>query len=134
MSPEIFPYIVILIPLLIIVGLSLFFYRLFTKSAKKDKEYADKLKELEKLKKMGEFKSARIISVQPQQTSHYSPGLKTVNVRFEIEDTAGTFKMLSATWQMDDYYTSNFQSGDNVQVKVYDEYVFSTNDEVKLLP
>ncbi len=134
MSPEIFPYIVILVPLLIIVGLSFFFYRMFTKSAQKDRDYANKLKELEALKNRAEFKSARIISVQPQQTSHYSPGLKTVNIRFEIEETAGKFKMLSAVWQLDDYYSSNFQAGDNIQVKVYDEYVFSTHDGVKLQP
>jgi hypothetical protein len=134
MSPEIFPYIVILIPLLIIVGLSLFFYRLFTKSAKKDRDYTNKLKELEELKKLAEYRNARIISVQPQQTSLYSPGLKTVNIRFEIEETPGKFKMLSALWQLDDYYSSNFQAGDNIQIKVYDEYVFSTHDGVKLLP
>src|SRR5215213_10195597 len=109
MSPEIFPYIVILLPLLIIVGLSLFFYRLFIKSAQKDSDYLKKLKELDAIKQRAEFKSARIISVQPQQTSHYSPGLKTVNIRFEVEDTSGKLNMFSATWQMDDYYSSNFQ-------------------------
>jgi hypothetical protein len=134
MSPEIFPYIVVLLPLLLIVGVSLFFYRLFTKSAKKDRDYSNKLKELEKLKNTAEFRSARIISVQPQQTSHYSPGLKTVNIRFEVEESRGEFKMLSAIWQMDDYYSSNFQPDDKIQVKVYNEYVFPTYDGAKLLP
>jgi hypothetical protein len=134
MSPEIFPYIVVLLPLLLIVGVSLFFYRLFTKSAKKDRDYSNKLKELEKLKNTAEFRSARIISVQPQQTSHYSPGLKTVNIRFEVEESRGEFKMLSAIWQMDDYYSSSFQPDDKIQVKVYNEYVFPTHDGAKLLP
>jgi hypothetical protein len=134
MSPEIFPYIVVLLPLLLIVGVSLFFYKLFTNSAKKDRDYSNKLKELEKLKNTAEFRSARIISVQPQQTSHYSPGLKTVNIRFEVEDTPGNYKMLSAIWQMDDYYSSNFQPDDKIQVKVYNEYVFPTHDGAKLLP
>lgn len=134
MSPEIFPYVVILIPLAIIIALSLFFYRLFTKSAQKDRDYLNKLKELEALKNRAEYKSARIVSVQPHLTSHYSPGLKTVNIRFEIEDTPGKFKMLSAVWQLDDYYSSGFQAGDNIQVKVYNEYVFSTHESAKLLP
>ena len=134
MHPEIFQYLVILVPLLIIVTLAIFFYRLFTKSAQKDREYLNKIKELEAVRNIAEFKSARIISSQPQMTSHYSPGLKTVNLRFEIEDTPGNYKMLSAVWQMDDYLVSNFQSGAEVQVKVYNEYVFSSDDRVKLLP
>lgn len=134
MSPEIFPYIVILVPLVLIAGVSLFFYRLFTKSSQKDRDYLNKIKELEACKNIAEFRSARIISVQPYQTSYYAPGLKTVNIRFEIEDTPGNFKMLSAVWQMDDYHASNFQADNNIQVKVYNDYVFSTNEGVKLLP
>lgn len=134
MSPEIFPYIVILVPLLIIILLSLFFYRLFTKSSERDREYLNRLKELEAVKNIAEYRSARIISVQPQQTSHYSPGLKTVNLRFEIEESPGKFKMMSAVWQMDDYYASNFQPGNEIQVKVYDEYIFSAQNDIKLLP
>jgi preprotein translocase subunit YajC len=134
MPPEIFQYIVILLPLLIIIILALFFYRMFTKSSQKDRDYLNKIKELEAVRKIAEFKSARIISAQPQMTSHYSPGLKTVNLRFEIEDTPGNYKMLSAVWQMDDYLVSNFQSGAEIQVKVYNENVFSSDDRVNLLP
>lgn len=134
MSPEFFQYLVILGPLLLMIVMSLYFYRLFTKSQKNDREYLNKMKELEACRNRAEFKAARIISAQPYNTSHYAPGLKTVNLRFEIEDTPGKFKMLSAVWQMDDYYTSNYQSGDNIQVKVYYEYVFPANEEAKLLP
>lgn len=134
MSPEIFPYVVILAPLLLIVAVSFFFYRLFTSSAQKDRDYLNKIKELDALKNIAEFRAARIISVQPQQTSHYSPGLKTVNIRFEIEESQGKFKMLSAVWQMDDYFSSNFQPDDKVQVKVYNEYIFPTHDGARLLP
>lgn len=134
MSPEIFPYVVILAPLFLIVAVSFFFYRLFTSSAQKDRDYLNKIKELDALKNIAEFRAARIISVQPQQTSHYSPGLKTVNMRFEVEESPGMFKMLSAIWQMDDYYSSSFQPDDKIQVKVYNEYVFPTHDGVKLMP
>jgi hypothetical protein len=134
MSPEIFPYIVILVPLLLIAGISIFFYRLFTKSQNKDREYLNKIKELEACKNAGEFKSARIISVQPYQGSMYTPGMRTVNMRFEIEDTPGNFKMYSAQWQVNDFYSSQFQPDDKIQVKVYNDYVFPAHDGAKLLP
>lgn len=134
MSPEIFQYLVVLAPLLIIIILALFFYRLFTKSSQKDRDYLNKIKELEAVRKIAEFKSARIISVQPQRTSLYSPGLRTVNIRFEIEDKPGELKMLSAVWQMEDYFASKVQAGENIQVKVYNEYVFPAGETAKLLP
>jgi hypothetical protein len=134
MSPEIFQYVVIMGPLLLMILMSLYFYRLFTKSQNKDREYANKMKELEACRNRAEFRSAKIISANPQQSSHYSPGLRTVNMRFEIEDTPGNYKTLSALWQVDDYFSSNFQVGDDIQVKVYDEYVFPANEQAKLLP
>jgi hypothetical protein len=134
MSPEIFPYIVILGPLLLIIILSLFFYRLFTKSQAKDREYINKMKELDICKKEVEFKSAKIISVQPYQSAVYSPGMRTVKLRFEIEESPGKFKMYSTQWQVDDYYSSQFQPGDNIQVKIYNDYVFPAHEGARLLP
>ncbi|NOS83869.1 MAG: hypothetical protein HOP31_01915 [Ignavibacteria bacterium] len=93
-----------------------------------------KLKDLEELKKKAQFREARIISVRPEGQSNTSPANRFVNLRFEIMDNSGEFKMLSARWYVDTYYLSQLQPDSNVQVKVYDEYVFPVMDEAKLYP
>ena len=100
----------------------------------RDDAERQKLKDLEELKKQAEFREARIISVRPEGQSNTSPANRFVNLRFEIKDAGGEFKMLSARWYVDTYYLSQLQPDSNIQVKVYDEYVFPLTDEAKLYP
>lgn len=127
-------YFAILVPLAIIIMLALIFYRLFSKNAAKDKKYLDELKRLEEFRSRAEFRAAKIISVQPYQASMYAPGMRTVNIRLELEDSPGKFSMHSVQWMVDDYFSSSYQPGDSIQVKVYEEYIFPSSDGAKLLP
>ncbi len=127
-------YLAVFIPLVVIILLAVFFYRLFTKNMNRDDAERQKLKELEELKKQAEFREARIISARPEGQSNTSPANRFVNLRFEIKDTGGEFRMLSARWYVDTYYLSQLQPDSNIQVKVYDEYVFPVTDEAKLYP
>lgn len=127
-------YLAVFIPLVVIILLSVFFYRLFAKNMNRDETERQKLKDLEELKKKAEFCEARIISVRTEGQSNTSPANRFVNLRFEIKDTGGEFKMLSARWYVDTYYLSQLQPDNNIQVKVYDEYVFPVTDEAKLYP
>ena len=125
-------YLAVFIPLVVIILLAVFFYRLFAKNMNRDDAERQKLKDLEELKKQAEFREARIISVRPEGQSNTSPANRFVNLRFEIKDAGGEFKMLSARWYVDTYYLSQLQPDSNIQVKVYDEYVFPVTDEAKL--
>ncbi|MEO8514295.1 MAG: hypothetical protein ABI543_12085 [Ignavibacteria bacterium] len=125
-------YFAILVPLGVILIISLFFLRLFTKNMKKDELEREKLRKLDELKKSAEFKEARIISVRPEGQSNTSPSNRFVNLRFEIKNNSGEFKMLSARWYVDTYYLSQLQPDMNIQVKVYDEYVFPLVDGSRL--
>ncbi len=125
-------YFAILVPLAVIVIIALFFYRLFSKNMKKDEVEREKIKKLEDLKKLAEFKDARIISVHPEGQSNTSPSNRFVNLRFEIKDNSGEFKMFSARWFVDTFYLSQLQPDSNIQVKVYDEYVFPLVDGSRL--
>ena len=127
-------YLAVFIPLVVIILLAVFFYRLFAKNMNRDDAERQKLKDLEELKKQAEFREARIISVRPEGQSNTSPANRFVNLRFEIKDAGGEFKMLSARWYVDTYYLSQLQPDSNIQVKVYDEYVFPLTDEAKLYP
>ena len=127
-------YLAVFIPLVVIILLAVFFYRLFAKNMNRDDAERQKLKELEELKKQAEFREARIISVRPEGQSNTSPANRFVNLRFEIKDAGGEFKMLSTRWYVDTYYLSQLQPDSNIQVKVYDEYVFPVTDEAKLYP
>lgn len=127
-------YFVVLVPLAVIILLALFLYRVFTKSAAKDMKYLEEVKRLDELKKKAEFRSAKLISVQPYQASMYAPGLRTVNIRLELEGPPGKFRSHSCKWMVDDYFASSFLPGQDIQVKVVDEYVFPTSDGAKLLP
>jgi hypothetical protein len=127
-------YLAVFIPLVVIILLAVFFYRLFAKNMNRDDAERQKLKDLEELKKKAEFREARIISVRPEGQSNTSPANRFVNLRFEIKNNGGEFKMLSARWYVDTYYLSQLQPDSNIQVKVYDEYVFPVMDEAKLYP
>jgi hypothetical protein len=125
-------YFAILVPLAIIIILALFFYRLFSKNMKKDEFERVKLQKLEDLKRTAEFKEARIISVRPEGQSNTSPANRFVNLRFEIKDATGEFKMYTARWFVDTYYLAQLQPDSMIQVKVYDEYVFPLIDGARL--
>ena len=127
-------YFVVLVPLAIIIMLALIFYRLFNKNMKRDEEDRKKLAELEELKKKAEYREARIVSVRAEPQSNTSPSYRFANIRFEIKDNIGDFKLLSARWNVDTYYLSSLQPDTNIQVKVYDEYVFPVSDDARLYP
>ena len=127
-------YFAVLVPLAAIILLALFFYRIFSKNMKKDEIERVKMQRLEDLKKQAEFKDARIISVRPEGQSGTSPANRFVNLRFEIKDNSGEFKMLTARWYVDTYYLSQLQPDMNIQVKVYDEYVFPLIEGARLSP
>lgn len=124
----------VFIPLVVIILLAVFFYRLFAKNMNRDDAERQKLKDLEELKKKAEFREARIISARPEGQSNTSPANRFVNLRFEVKDNGGEFRMLSARWYVDTYYLSQLQPDSNIQVKVYDEYVFPVIDEARLYP
>lgn len=127
-------YFAVLVPLAAIILLALFFYRIFSKNMKKDEIERVKMQRLEDLKKQAEYKDARIISVRPEGQSGTSPANRFVNLRFEIKDNSGEFKMLTARWYVDTYYLSQLQPDMNIQVKVYDEYVFPLIEGARLSP
>lgn len=127
-------YLAVFIPLVVIILLAVFFYRLFAKNMNRDDAERQKLKDLEELKKKAEFREARIISARPEGQSNTSPANRFVNLRFEVKDNGGEFRMLSARWYVDTYYLSQLQPDSNIQVKVYDEYVFPVIDEARLYP
>lgn len=127
-------YLAVLIPLAVIILLALFFYRVFAKNMKNDEAEREKIRQLEELKKQAEFKDARIISVRPEGQSSTSPSNRYVNLRFEIKDSNGEIKMFTARWFVDTYYLSQLQPDMNIQVKVYDEYVFPLTENSRLIP
>ena len=125
-------YLAVFIPLVVIILLAVFFYRLFSKNMNREVAERKRLIDLDELKKKAEFREARIISVRQEGQSNTSPANRFVNLRFEIKDNGGEFKMFSARWYVDTYYLSQLQPDMNIQVKVYDEYVFPVNDESRL--
>ncbi|GEM_PF-1560355 len=127
-------YFAVLVPLAIMIMLALFFYRLFNKNMKRDEEEMKKLKELDDIKRKAEFRAARIVSVRAEPQSHTSPSFRFANIRFEIKDDSGEFKLLTARWNVDTYYLSSLQPDTNIQVKVYDELVFPVSDDARLYP
>ncbi|MBE2228125.1 MAG: hypothetical protein IAE93_12300 [Ignavibacteria bacterium] len=127
-------YFVVLVPLAIIIMLALIFYRLFNKNMKRDEEEMKKLKELDDIERKAEFRAARIVSVRAEPQSHTSPSFRFANIRFEIKDDSGEFKLLTARWNVDTYYLSSLQPDANIQVKVYDELVFPVSDDARLYP
>lgn len=126
-------YLAVLIPLAVIILLALFFYRVFARNMNKDEAEREKMRQIEDLKKKAEFKDARIISVRPEGQSGTSPANRFVNLRFEIKDSNGEFKMFAARWFVDTYYISQLQPDMNIQVKVYNEYVFPLTENSRLI-
>lgn len=127
-------YFAVLVPLAIIILLALFFYRLFNKNMKRDEEEREKLRELEEIKKKAGYREARIVSVRAEPQSNTSPSYRFANIRFEIKDNSGEYKLLTARWNADTYYLSSLRPDTNIQVKVYDGYVFPVSDDARLYP
>ena len=125
-------YLAVLVPLAVILLLAFFFYRLFAKNMKKDEIEREKMRKLEELEGLAEFREARIISVRPEGQSGTSPSNRFVNLRFEVKDSSGEFKMLSARWYVDTYYLSQLQPDSSLQVKVNGEYVFPIIEGARL--
>ncbi len=126
-------YFAVLVPLAVIILLALYFYRLFSKNMQKDEAERAKMRILEELKDKAEFREARIISVRPEGQSNTSPSNRYVNLRFEIKDNRGEFKMLSARWFVDTFYISDLQPDRMIQVKVYDDMVFPLAENSRLI-
>lgn len=127
-------YFAVIVPLAVIIMIALILYRVFSNSAKKDKKYLEGMEKLEELKQKAEFRAAKIISVNPYQASIHAPGMRTVNIRLEIEVSPGNYKMFSCKWFVDDFFASSYQPGNEIQVKVYDDYIFPTAKGARLLP
>lgn len=126
-------YFAVLVPLAIIILLALFFYRLFSKNMKKDESERANMRMLEELKNKAEFREARIISARPEGQSNTSPSNRYVNLRFEIKDYSGEYKMLSARWLVDTFYISDLQPDSMIQVKVYEDKVFPLTENSRLV-
>jgi len=126
-------YFAVLVPLAVIILLALYFYRLFSKNMKKDEAERVKMRMLEELKDKAEFREARIISVRPEGQSNTSPSNRYVNLRFEIKDNRGEFKMHSARWYVDTFYISDLQPDRMIQVKVYEDKVFPLAENSRLV-
>jgi hypothetical protein len=92
------------------------------------------LKEFEEIKKKAEFREARIVSVRAGTTVKHKPFIQVCNIRFEIKDNSGEFKLLQQGGIADTYYLSSLQPDTNIQVKVYDEYVFPVSEDARLYP
>ena len=122
---------VILVPLLLIVGLAIFFIRLFKKSSADDARMLKELASLEAMKRNAEWKEARIISVNAELPSRFSPGHRILNLRLEIKD-GENYKMYTTRWRVDTIVISAIQPDMMIQVKVYNELVFPTIDGAKI--
>ena len=128
---SVFQLIVILVPLLLIVGLAIFFIRLFRKTSAEDHRIVAEMASLEAMKRNAEWKEARIISVNAELPSRFSPGHRILNIKLEIKDGEG-YKMYSTRWRVDTIVLSSVQPDTKTQVKVYNELVFPTIDGAKL--
>ena len=126
-------YFAVLVPLAIIILLALYFYRLFSTNMQTDEAERAKLRLLEELKDKAEFREARIISVRPEGQSNTSPSNRYLNLRFEIKDYSGEYKMLSARWFVDTFYISDLQPDSMIQVKVYEDKLVPVTENDRLV-
>lgn len=127
-------YLAIIIPLLAIILISLLFYRIFTKNISKDYNEIQKNKNFDELYKKAVFREARIISVIAEKQLHSIPSNRFLNMKFEIKDDSGDYKIYSSRWLADTYYVSQLQPDSTIQVKIYDEYVFPVTDGARIYP
>ena len=124
---SIFPLIVILVPLLLIILLAIFFVRLFKKTSAEDHRLVAEMASLEAMKRNAEWKEARIISVNAELPSRFSPAHRILNIKLEIKE-GDSNKIYSTRWKIDTIVLSSFQPGTVMQVKVFNELVFPAVD------
>ena len=129
---SIFPLIVILVPLIFIIGLTIFFIRLFKKTSAEDHLLIKEMASLEAMKRNAEWKEARIISVHAELPSRFSPGTRILNIKMEIKNKDSGCKILSARWRVDTLVLSEFQPDSVIQVKIYNELVFPAIEGAKI--
>jgi hypothetical protein len=125
---SVFPLIVILVPLALIVGLAIFFIRLFKKTSAEDHKLIAEMTSLESMKRHAEWKQARIISVHAELPSRFDTAKRILNLKLEIKDKEDNLKLYSARWRVDTTMLSSLQPDSAIRVKVYNELVFPTID------
>ena len=129
---SVFQLIVILVPLLLIVGLSIFFIRLFRKTSAEDHRMLKEMASLEAMKRNAKWMEARIISVYAELPSRFSPASRILNIKLEIKGEDTNSKIYSTRWRVDNIMLSSLQPDSVIQVKVYNELVFPTIDGAKI--
>src|SRR4030095_5129567 len=125
---SIFPLIIILVPLALIIGLTIYFIRLFKQTSAEDHRLIAQMASLETMKRNAEWKQARIVSVHAELPSRFDPGRRILNLKLEIKNDNGEIKLYSTRWRVETTVLSVFQPDANVQVKVYKELIFPTTD------
>ncbi len=129
---SVFPFIVILVPVLLVTGLAIFFIRMFKKTSAADHLQVKEMASLEAMKRNAEWKEARIISVRAELPSRFEISNRILNLKLEIPDKENKPVMYSARWRVDIITLSNFQPDCLIQVKVYNQLVFPTIDGAKM--
>jgi hypothetical protein len=127
----IFSLIVILVPLILIVGLTIFFIRLFKKTSADDHRLIREIASLEAMKRNADWKEAKIISVHAELPSRFDPAFRILNLKLEIKNDE-SYKILSTRWRVDTLVLSSLQPDSMIRVKVYNELVFPTIDGAKI--
>ena len=125
---SIFPLIVILVPLAFIVGLTIYFIRLFKKTSAEDHRLIAEMASLESMKRNAQWKKARIVSARAELPSRFDPARRILNLKLEIESENEGIKLYSTRWRVDTTVLSSLQPDSAIQVKVYNELVFPTID------
>jgi len=129
---SIFPLIVILVPLALITGLTIYFIRLFKNTSAEDHRLVKEMASLEAMKRNAECKEARIVSVHAELPSRFDPVNRILNIKFEIKENDEKYKLYSAKWRVDTLVLSSLQPDSVIQVKVYNELVFPAIDGAKI--
>ena len=125
---SIFPLIVILVPLALMVGLAIFFIRLFKKTSAEDHKIIAEMASLETMKRNAEWKEARIVNVHAELPSRFDPARRILNLKLEIKNENNEVKLYSTRWRVDTIMLSSLQPDSTIQVKVYHDLVFPTID------
>jgi len=129
---SIFQLIVILVPLLLVLGLAVFFIRLFKKTSVQESRLIKELASLEAMKRNAVWSEAKIMSVHAELPSRFNIATRILNLNLEIKDDIGNCKIYKARWSVDTVILSSLQPDSVIQVKVYNELVFPTIDGAKI--
>jgi hypothetical protein len=129
----IFSLIVILVPILMMGGLAIFFIRLFKKTSVLDQKIFNEMASLEVQKKNAVWHEARIISVRAELPSRFNTANRILDLKLEIKNEDGGFKMYNTRWQVDTTVLSAVQPDSVIQVKVNNNLVFPALDGAKII-